>query len=224
MESARRRDRWTSGAIRGSGIRSPLDATNAVELPERFDAKHITVTPAGDDGLRIREVVDQDFGSTERHGYQRVVPNDFGPPTDVTATSPDAPASLSVTPLDTDETQIRIGDPAVIVTGQHRYTLSYTLRDAHLSDGTLALDIIGTGDTLETGQLEIIVTGLDLQDPVCNVGTAGAVGGCTLSRDGGLYRAVISPLLPGEGVTISGTITARTDPVDVPEPTLPPRR
>jgi hypothetical protein len=182
------------------------------------------VAPTGDDGLRIRDVVDQDFGSTERHGYQRVIANDFGAPTDVTATSPDAPASLSVTPLDNDETQIRIGDSAVTISGKHRYTLSYTLPDAHVGDGTLALDINRTGDTLETGQLEIIITGLVLQDPVCAVGTASAAGGCTLDRDGSLYRAVVSPLLPGQGVTISGTITARIDPVDVPEPALPHRR
>ena len=30
--------------------------------PERFDAKQITVSPVGADGLRIREVVDEDFG------------------------------------------------------------------------------------------------------------------------------------------------------------------
>ncbi|HEU4839926.1 MAG TPA: hypothetical protein VFT09_00740, partial [Ilumatobacteraceae bacterium] len=47
---------------------------------ERFDAKQVTVTPDGDDGLRIREVVDQDFGRHDRHGYERIVPNDFGVP------------------------------------------------------------------------------------------------------------------------------------------------
>ena len=56
------------------------------------------VEPAGDDGLRIRETVDNDFGSFDRHGYERRIPNDFGVPTDVEATSPDAPDDVTVEP------------------------------------------------------------------------------------------------------------------------------
>ena len=41
-------------------------------------------------GLRITEYVDIDFGTEDRRGYERLVPNDFGSPTDVTASSPDA--------------------------------------------------------------------------------------------------------------------------------------
>src|SRR4051794_15451785 len=73
--------------------------------PEKFDAKQVLVTPAGTSGVRIREVVDEDFGSTDRHGYQRVIPNDFGVPTDIEASSPDAPANLNVTELADDQTQ-----------------------------------------------------------------------------------------------------------------------
>ncbi|MCB0981344.1 MAG: hypothetical protein KDB17_11905, partial [Ilumatobacter sp.] len=62
--------------------------------PERFDAKQVVVAPLGD-GVRIREVVDQDFGNHQRHGYERVIPTDFGAATDVTASSPDAPDDLS---------------------------------------------------------------------------------------------------------------------------------
>ncbi len=193
------------------------------EQAERFEAKQVTVTPTGDDGLTIREVVDQDFGDNERHGFERKIPNDFGVPTDVTASSPDAPADVSVTP-DGRNTRIRVGDPDVTVSGQHRYVLSYTLPDAHLSSGELALDIIGTEETLQTDQFEVVVTGLQLENPVCNVGSSGTSGGCTLALDGGVYRAVISPLEPGDGVTIGGTITGRTDPVAVSEPDLPARR
>ena len=62
---------------------------------ERFDAKQIVVSPVGD-GVRIREVVDQDFGTFNRHGYERVIPNDFGVPTDIVASSPDAPDARGV--------------------------------------------------------------------------------------------------------------------------------
>ena len=100
--------------------------------PEQFDAKQVTIAPDGDDGLRIREVVDIDFGVEARRGYQRIVRNDFGAPTDVTAESPDANAEVNVVDSGT-ETRIRIGNPDVTFTGRHRYILDYTLRGLRAS-------------------------------------------------------------------------------------------
>jgi uncharacterized membrane protein YgcG len=193
------------------------------QTEERFEAKQVTVTPTGDDGVRIREVVDQDFGTSDRHGYERIVPNDFGEPTDVRASSPDAPADISVAPVG-GATRIRVGDPAVTVSGQHRYVLTYTLPHARISSGELALDIIGTAEAVTTGRFEVVVTGLQLDGGRCHVGELGAVGGCTLEPDGGVYRTEISPLDPGEGITIGGTITGRSEPAAVAAPPLPARR
>jgi uncharacterized membrane protein YgcG len=192
---------------------------------ERFDAKQVVVTPVapGDDGLRIREVVDQDFGSKDRHGYERTIPNDFGVPTEVTASSPDAPDDLDVDDLGA-ETRIRIGDPDTTVSGQHRYVLTYTLPDALVTTGRLALDIIGTDEELETGRFEVVVAGMELIEPQCSVGTTGTSGGCELRRDGDEYRAVVEPLEPGQGITIGGTIASVGTPPVVPEPALPERR
>ena len=114
--------------------------------------------------------------------------------------------------------------PTTTVSGQHRYVLTYTLPAARLSTGELALDVIGTDETMPTEQFEIIVSGLSLDDPTCNVGAAGATGGCTLAPDGETYRAVISPLDRGEGVTIGGAILGRTAPVEVADPAIPARR
>ena len=190
--------------------------------PERFEAKQVVVTPAGD-GVRIREVVDHDFGHSARHGYERVIPNDFGAATDVVASSPDAPDELSVVD-EGSQTRIRIGDPSVTVDGQHRYVLEYTLPAARLTSGQLALDIIGTDETLETGRFEVVLSGFDLGDPTCNVGSFGTSGGCTLVEGDGLYRAVIEPLRPGQGITVGGVIRATATPASVPEPALPERR
>ena len=90
--------------------------------PEHFDAKQVTVWPEGPDGVRIREVIDIDFGLSERRGYQRVIPNDFGIPGEVTASSPDANADLDVVQIGS-ETRIRLGDPGITFTGRHRYVL-----------------------------------------------------------------------------------------------------
>ena len=214
-----------ASAVGGTAL---LAATGVIgrESEERFDSKVVTVGPAGDDGVRIREVVDQDFGGHDRHGYERIVPTDFGSPVDVEASSPDANADVDVTPVATGD-RIRIGDPDTTYSGQHRYILSYTLPNARLSSGVLALDIIGDPrkpETLETTRFEVVVVGLELDDPTCNAGKPGTSGGCTLQRDGDVYRAVIAPLKAGEGITIGGTITGRTPVVEPADPPLPKRR
>src|SRR5262249_12773702 len=123
-----------------------------------------------------------------------------------------------------DETQIRIGDPAVTVTGQHRYVLSYTLPNAQLSTGQLHLDLVGAGSDPETLHFEGVVTGMTLSNPGCSVGAQGNEGGRTLALAGDTYRTTIAPLPAGQGVTISGTVTSTGAPADVPEPSLPARR
>lgn len=193
------------------------------DRPERFDAKQVVIIPAGGDALRIREVVDQDFGTQRRRGHERFIPTDFGVPTDLTAWSPSAPHDLSVEPFG-DEVRVRIGDPGITITGQHRYVLEFTLPDARLASGELALDIIGTDELLETGRFEVIVGGIDLVDPRCNVGRSGAVGGCTLEREGAAFRTIITPLGPGDGLTIGGRIGS-IEPAGFPElPPAPDRR
>jgi uncharacterized membrane protein YgcG len=190
---------------------------------ERFEGKQVVVQPAGANGVRIREVVDQDFGSHDRHGYERIIPNDFGVPIDVTASSPDAPADVSVVDEGAN-TRIRIGDPRRTLSGQHRYVLEYTLPDARLGGGELALDIIGNDETLETGRFDVYVTGLRLDDPTCNVGKRGATGGCTLEPGEGGYHAALGTLHPGDGITIGGRIAGRADPRSPADPPLPKRR
>lgn len=192
--------------------------------PERFDAKQVIVQPAGGDGIQITEIVDIDFGNDHRHGYERLVPNDFGVPTNISATSSDAPDDVAQESVEGDKTRIRVGRSDTTVSGQHRYVLRYTLPNARVTTGQLALDIIGTDETLETDRFEVVVTGFQLDTPLCNVGSSGASGGCTLSLVGDVYRAVIAPLKPHRGITIGGTIVAVTEPVDLVVPPLPTRR
>lgn len=210
-------------AVVGTSALAFTGLIGAERYEEKFDAKQVTVVPAGDNGLALREVVDQDFGDNDRRGYQRIIPNDFGVPTGIEASSPDAPDDVNDSQVP-GGTQIRIGDPNTTISGQHRYELAYTLPDARLGSGELALDIIGAGEELSTDRFEIVVAGLELEDPLCNVGRSGDSGGCALERDGDVYRAVISPLDAGDGITIGGTIVGRSEPADVPIPTVPERR
>jgi hypothetical protein len=210
-------------AVLGTSALAATGVIGSGNHDERFDAKVVSVQPVGADGLRIREVVDEDFGSKDRHGYQRIIPSDFGEPTDIEASSPDADATVNLDSV-ADGLRIRLGDPDKTFSGQHRYVLSYTLPNAQLSTAGLALDIIGTDETFETARFEVVVAGLELDDPQCSVGASGKTGGCTLARDGDVYRAVITPLKPGQGITIGGAITGRPSVAEVADPAIPKRR
>jgi hypothetical protein len=194
--------------------------------PEHFDAKQVTVMPVGaanPDGLRIREVVDIDFGVNARRGYQRIVPNDFGLVSEVTASSPDANDEVDVVIVGND-TRIRIGDPDITFTGQRRYVLEYTLPDAQLTSGQLALDVIGTDETFVTDRFEVDFVGIALSSTTCDVGTFGSFGGCTLTTTGDARSEfVLDSLQPGEGITVTGTVDAITVVDEPPLPELPER-
>jgi hypothetical protein len=190
--------------------------------PEQFDAKLVVVTPVGE-GVHLHEVVDIDFGRQQRHGYQRVIPNDFGAPADITASSPNASVQIDVAQEGSD-TRIRLGDPNVTITGRHRYVLDYTLPDAHLGTHSLALDVIGDQETLTTRRFVVVLSGFRLDRPTCNVGSAGTTGGCTLQSYRGGYRAEIAPLRPRQGITVGGTITgiSALTPLSDPPPLVEP--
>lgn len=216
-------------AIGGTTLLAGTGVIGGGSYPERFDAKTIVVAPVGD-GLRITEYVDIDFGHADRRGYERIIPDDFGVPTDVEASSPDARDDLGVTDLGS-ATRIRVGDPDTTFSGQHRYELSYTLPDARFDQLGFDLDIVAPpggifpGDQ-ETGRFEVVVTGFVLENTFCDIGTAGATGGCELvpTDDVGTYRAAIEPLDENVGLSIGGAIVERTDPVDVEPPPIPERR
>ena len=195
----------------------------AVLRSEHFDAKQVTVSPIGADGVRIREVVDIDFGVTERHGYERIVPHDFGIPTDVAASSPDANDTINQFDRSND-TRIRLGSRSITYTGQRRYVLEYTLPDAQLASGRLALDIIGADDTFVTDRFEVVLTGFELENVTCDTGDRGTFGGCELTRSGnGDYVAIIEPLDPLHAITVGGDITSQSSLAFADVPPLPPR-
>ncbi len=186
-----------------AGVRVIGAGSDSAIRPESFDAKQVTVTPDGADGLRIREVVDIDFGATERRGYQRIVRNDFGAPIDVSAQSPDADADVNILDNGT-ETRIRIGDPNVTFTGRHRYVVEYTLPAAGVADGAFVLDVIGNDETLATARFEVVLTGFEDLVAGCDTGAYGAFGGCEFGVDeSGNGVAVVEPLAPGDGITVS---------------------
>ena len=208
--------------VAGCGLLAALGVIGSG--PQRFDAKQVIVQPAGGDGIQITEIVDIDFGNDNRHGYERLVPNDFGVPTNVSATSSDAPDDVSQESVEGDKTRIRIGrsDTTVLGPAPVRAALHAAERAGHHGPAGArhhrhrreARDRPVRGGRHR----------LPARHPLCNVGSSGASGGCTLSLVGDVYRVVIAPLKPHRGITIGGTIVAVTEPVDLLVPPLPARR
>jgi len=192
-------------AVAGTAAAALVGLIGEPRLVERFEAKTVVVTPGGGDGVRITEYVDIDFGTAQRRGYQREIPLDLGIPIQVEASSETAPDDLDITQID-GVARIRVGHPDQRVTGQHRYVLAYTYPDSGIATGRLDLDVIGTEEEFETERFEVVIAGFELGDRTCSTGAAGALGGCALEADGDVYRAVISPLAPGEGITITADI------------------
>jgi len=81
------------GAIGGTALLAATGVIGRGHHDERFDSKVVTVEPIGGDGVRIREVVDEDFGTADRHGYQRIIPTDV---TSMSALASGDDASMSV--------------------------------------------------------------------------------------------------------------------------------
>lgn len=217
-------------SIAGTSLLAGAGVIGGGVHPERFDAKTIVVRPDGH-GLRVTEYVDIDFGTEDRRGYERLVPNDFGSPTDVTATSPDADDTVTVQDFG-EYTRVRIGTVDRTFTGQHRYELEYVLPDARFDELGLLVDVVSPpggvfpGDQ-ETGRFEVVVTGFELGDTTCDVGTLRAEGGCRLvltQDDPPLYRTVLEPLEENAGLTVGGDIVAFTEPVELASPPIPERR
>ena len=185
---------------------------------ETFEAKQITVTPVGENGVRIREVVDEDFGTDDKHGYQRIIPNDFGVPTDIEADVARRARRRVASPT----------RPTADDADPHRRPGHDGVRPAPLHPRrtrcpTPALDAASWPSTSSAPtrrwrptHFEVVVTGLELADPPCNVGAHGrrrrrARSPPTATRTG----PSSARSSPAQGITIGGTIVGRTDAVDV---------
>ena len=109
---------------------------SASETTPRYDVA-IVIEPSG--SILVTETIEQDFGSTPRHGILRVIPDrlaysdryDRVYPIEVLSvqTSPGTPDDVETSHEGGDFT-IRIGDPDTTITGTHTYKIQYRVRGA----------------------------------------------------------------------------------------------
>jgi uncharacterized membrane protein YgcG len=154
----------------------------------------ITVEPSGD--LLITETIVQEFGSTQRHGIFRYIPNrlhyndryDRVYPIDLI----DVKAAPAGTPDDVETSEengnfvIRIGDPDETVDGRHTYTITYRVHGAmngFPDHDELYWNAIGDQWEQEIGQMNVRVEApAAISKIACFQGPYGATFPCTRAK------------------------------------------
>lgn len=247
--------RASAGAVGATGVLGAvvLAATGLVgsraagaQIPagfeqiSRYDVR-IVIEPDGD--LRVREVIDYDFGQLERHGIFRTIPYRFRyepvdpeagtgvqgtdpdetweqaglpdlgarydrvmPIEDIEVRSPTAPDDVEVT-RDGGEVAIRIGDPDIEITGEHRYVIEYRVRgalNAFAEHDELYWNAIGVEWSVPIERATVQVEGPGrITRVACFRGPAGATTPCDRAdREGRTASFSGALLFPYEGLTV----------------------
>ena len=170
----------------------PVRAATAQDLvfesTPRYDVD-ITIEATG--SIVVTETIDQDFGSTERHGIYRDVPErlrfdetrDRVYPIDVLSVTASAgtPADVQTEHVG-GFLRIRIGDPDVTITGRHTYEIRYRVEGAMNGFAThdeLYWNAIGTEWEQPIGRSTVRVSGpTPITQVACFAGLYGSTGGC----------------------------------------------
>ena len=186
-----------------------LGVVGPVVGSERITGFQVVAAVQADGSVRIREVIDWDFGlfGLDKHGIYREIPiGPAGRPTDVEVTSPTAPDDVSTTVEGTD-LRIRIGDADQTVSGRHRYEITYTL-PAAVRNGFVALDLIGPEWDVPIDDVDARIVGADLSAVDCFRGQQGERNRCDVAEVDGGVRTVADRLEPHRGITMQGVVGA----------------
>ncbi|PFG19232.1 DUF2207 domain-containing protein [Serinibacter salmoneus] len=171
-----------------------------------------------------------DFGDESGHGpyltlpeLQEIAGDDDHyrvlPISGVSASSPTAPADLQVTHED-GWAELRIGDPEVEITGEHRYVIEYTIGgliepdqaagEAGPDSGPDALywNVVGDGWEVPLTDVSVGVSApAEPEAMACYHGGVGSDTGCPIAADatagGSVVGASVDSLDAGEGMTIA---------------------
>lgn len=181
-------------------------AVSAAPAQERIWSYAVDLTVDRDGDLHVHERIVYDFGDARRHGIERHIPAGRTSIGNVLAASPDAPAGRSVT-RSKGAVDVRIGDPATLVTGVHTYTLDYTAKHAVRSD-VLTWNAVGT-----EWRGPIDVAAVLLRAPAayrslaCYAGPRGSTAPCAGGWNTGQGNAAFGQRLEaGQGITVRATL------------------
>lgn len=189
---------------------------------ERIRHFDVEVAVQSDGSALVRETIQYDFGSADRHGLRRTFPGyNVGSPgsiTDVVVSSPSAPADVQIL-----GDELRIGDPDETISGRHTYRIEYRLPDA--VDGTkLGLDVVGTAWEVPIDEADVTVRApAQLSGVRCVRGQEFADDPCgRFDVAGDTIGVHAEELDAGEGVTVYADVAKGGDSPELPAAGEPP--
>ena len=191
-------------------------ATAQAQFAEQIRSYDVVIEVRPDDSLRITETIDYDFGASPRHGIFRDVPtrvryddtyDRLYPLRIESVHATGASAEFETGEIDGGRTEIKIGDPDVTVTGEHVYTIVYTIDGA--MNGFRDHDELYWNAVSPEWEVPINRTTVTVRTPggitdvACFRGPQGSRLTCDRAKtSGSSARFVQGPLNPYEGVTV----------------------
>ena len=117
-----------------------VTSTAGAQSAEAILRYDVAIQIQRDDSIVVREAIDYDFGTAQRHGIFRDVPttlryddaHDRTYPLDVVSVtgSPGTPVQYETEDAGAGKTRIRIGDPDRTISGRHTYVITYRMGGA----------------------------------------------------------------------------------------------
>jgi uncharacterized membrane protein YgcG len=186
----------------------------AFESTSSYDVE-ITIDPDG--SIHVVETIAYDFGSEQHHGIYRDIPTrlwyddtydrTFPLRVDDVTGSPGTPVQYEVLDAGNGETEIRIGDPDQLITGQHTYRIAYTVLgalDAFADHDELYWNAIGDEWTTSIDRATVLVRSPgEITGVACFQGERGSSQACDQAESrGNTARFAQAGLFPFEGMTV----------------------
>jgi len=194
-----------------------------------FEARYVV---AEDGRVAVTEDILVDFGTLERHGIFRDIPVEYAYDGEqnrlISLTGIWVDDAMAPVPFETSREgsafRIKIGDPDVLVTGEQRYRISYTINDGlnpFPNHDELYWNVTGADwpVIIEGASSSVELPGPGLQAVDCFQGPTGSTEPCTLSADatGATFQAQ-GALNPGSELTF--VVAIEKGLVDVGPPVL----
>ena len=191
---------------------------------EKIDLFSADLTLHQDSTVSVIETITYDFGDAEKHGIFRYIPNGHPEASskwyleryidiNIESVTRDGKPEPYEESDENNQIYLKIGSPDETITGQHTYTITYTLRGA-LSVHKDNDDEFYWNVTGSEWPVTILSARVTLNDPdgvlikkrSCYQGLEGANSSCTITDTQTGVRFETSNLAPNEGITIANAV------------------
>lgn len=209
-------------AVLATGLMLARPTPARADVGERITQYQVDVTVHKDGTAHVREIIEYDFGSTDKHGIERRIRyatpaggNDRYRTIDVKniQVSSDAPSDTKIT-TDGPYKDVRIGDPDLTISGEHQYVIEYDTDHVATKVGDrvrYAWNAVGDEWPVPISGVSVQLTApARLSDQACFAGPHGSTSSCDAAGGIGPKRAQFnqSRLDSRQGVTVQADLPA----------------